>query len=109
MNEIISPDTVRNTETETADPQLQKPPMFRILMLNDDFTPMDFVIHVLISLFQKSEEVANQLMLQVHNQGSALCGIYSRDIAESKIRLVENASRTDGHPLRCIMEIDNGS
>jgi len=104
MEEITIPDSVRNPEVETAEPQLQPPAMFRILMLNDDFTPMDFVVDVLIRFFHKSEDTAHQLMLQVHHEGRALCGIYPRDIAETKIQQVETASRTGGHPLRCMME-----
>jgi len=106
MTEITIPDSVRNPETETAEPQLQPPPMFRILMLNDDFTPMDFVVDVLVRFFHKSEETANQLMLQIHLEGRAMCGIYPRDIAETKLQQVETASRTSGHPLRCVMERD---
>jgi len=106
MSETITPDTVRNPETETAEPQLQPPPMFRILMLNDDFTPMNFVVDALIRFFHKSEATANRLMLEVHQKGRALCGIYPRDIAETKLQQVETASRTSGHPLRCIIERD---
>jgi len=106
MIETMIPDALRNPETETAKPQLQPPPMFRILMLNDDFTPMHFVVDVLVRFFHKSEETANRLMLQVHLEGRAMCGIYTRDIAETRLQQVETASRTSGHPLRCIMEPD---
>jgi len=78
--------------------------MFQVIMLNDDFTPMEFVIEILMQHFHKSAEVASQLMLQVHFQGSALCGIYPLDIAESKRHKVESASRQAGHPLRCVTE-----
>jgi len=108
MSEILTPDRVRKHEVETDEPQLQRPPMFRIIMLNDDFTPMEFVVEILISLFHKSPGIAAQLMLQVHEQGSAVCGIYPRDIAETKLQQVENASSNEGHPLRCVMEKDPG-
>ncbi len=108
MSEILTPDRVRKHEVEADEPQLQRPPMFRIIMLNDDYTPMEFVVDILISLFHKSQEIAAQLMLQVHKQGSAVCGVYPRDIAETKLQQVENASRNEGHPLRCVMEKDPG-
>jgi len=102
--EIEAPEIVRKPDAETADPQLKPPPMFRVVMLNDDFTPMDFVVDVLVRFFHKSEEEANALMLQIHHEGSAICGIFPRDIAETKRQQVETASRTSGHPLRCIVE-----
>jgi ATP-dependent Clp protease adaptor protein ClpS len=106
MSEILTPDIVRKPEAEADEPQLQRPPMFRVIMLNDDYTPMEFVIDVLVRLFHKSPETANQLMLQVHNHGSAVCGVYPYDIAESKMSRVEIISRNQGHPLRCMMEQD---
>ncbi len=108
MSDILTPDRVHKPEAETGEPQLQRPPMFRIIMLNDDFTPMDFVIDILIRLFHKTPETASQLMLQVHMQGSAVCGIYPRDIAETKLQQVENAGRNEGYPLKCVMEKDPG-
>jgi len=107
MSQIETPEIVRKAATETAEPQLQRPPMYRVVMLNDDFTPMDFVIDVLVRFFHKSENVANTLMLQIHNEGSARCGLFTRDLAETKVQQVETASRTSGHPLRCIMEVDS--
>jgi len=106
MNDILTPDRVRKPAVETGEPQLQRPPMFRIVMLNDDYTPMEFVVDILVRLFHKSQDIAAQLMLQVHQQGSAICGVYPRDIAETKLQQVENASRDQGHPLKCIMEKD---
>lgn len=73
-------------------------------MLNDDFTPMDFVVEMLMLHFQKTIAEATDIMLKIHNQGKGLCGIYPRDIAESKTHVVENTSRREGHPLRCVME-----
>ncbi|HKI60787.1 MAG TPA: ATP-dependent Clp protease adapter ClpS [Mariprofundaceae bacterium] len=106
MSEILTPDHVRKHAVETGEPQLQRPPMFRIIMLNDDYTPMEFVVDILIRLFHKSPDTAAQLMLQVHQKGSAVCGVYPRDIAETKLQQVENASREQGHPLKCIIEKD---
>ena len=106
MSEILTPDIVRNPEAEADEPQLQRPPMFRVIMLNDDYTPMEFVIDMLVRFFHKSQETASQLMLQVHNQGSAVCGVYPHDVAESKMARVEVMSKDQGHPLRCVMEQD---
>lgn len=106
MSEIEIPEIVRNPEAEVAEPQLQRPPMFRVVMLNDDFTPMEFVVDILIRYFHKSEETANTLMMQIHHKGSAICGLFPRDIAETKIHQVEAASRAGGHPLRCTLECE---
>lgn len=108
MSDILAPDRVRKHEAETGEPQLQRPPMFRIIMLNDDFTPMEFVVELLMRLFHKPAAVAERLMLEVHHHGSAVCGIYPRDIAETKLAQVESASRREGHPLKCVMEKDTG-
>ncbi|MDQ6981874.1 MAG: ATP-dependent Clp protease adapter ClpS [Mariprofundus sp.] len=98
------PEIIRKPEVETAEPQLQPPPLYRVVMLNDDFTPMDFVVDILTRFFHQSETAANKIMLQIHYDGSAICGIFPRDIAETKIQQVDIASHTSGHPLRCIME-----
>lgn len=84
-----------------------KPPkMYKVLLLNDDFTTMDFVIEVLNKFFGKSLEQATQLMLKVHNEGSAVCGVFTKDIAETKVAQVKEFSTQHGHPLRCHMEED---
>ena len=106
MSAIDIPEVVRKAATEVGEPQLQRPPMYRVVMLNDDFTPMDFVIDVLVRFFHKSEETAHGLMMQIHQKGSARCGVFTRDLAETKTQQVETASRTSGHPLRCIIERD---
>jgi len=85
-------------------PVLKEPAMYTVVMLNDDFTPMDFVIEVLSRFFQKSAEEATSIMLAVHHQGRALCGDFPYDIAQSKVQLVRDASRKHGHPLHCTME-----
>ncbi len=104
MSQIETPDLIRKPEAETAEPQLQPPPLYRVVMLNDDFTPMDFVVDILVRFFHQSETTANKNMLQIHYEGSAICGVFPRDIAETKVQQVDIASRTSGHPLRCIME-----
>ena len=80
------------------------PPMFKVLLLNDDFTPMDFVVQVLQQFFAKSREQATQIMLKVHNEGAGLCGIYPRDIAETKVNQVALFAQEHQHPLQCVME-----
>ncbi|MDF0605203.1 ATP-dependent Clp protease adapter ClpS [Neisseriaceae bacterium TC5R-5] len=80
------------------------PPMYKVLLLNDDFTPMDFVIHVLQQFFYMSNEKATQIMLQVHTQGRGVCGIYTKDVAATKVEQVSQFSRAHQHPLQCVME-----
>ena len=82
-----------------------KPPrMYKVILFNDDYTTMDFVIEVLQRFFAMNRERALQIMLEVHNKGSAVCGIYSHDVAESKVAQVAELAKQHGHPLRCGME-----
>jgi ATP-dependent Clp protease adaptor protein ClpS len=82
-----------------------KPPrMYKVILFNDDYTTMDFVIEVLQRYFAMNRERAMQIMLKVHNEGSAVCGIYSLDIAETKVSQVTEFAKQHGHPLRCTME-----
>ncbi len=104
MSRIFLPEQVHKTAAEVTEPQLKRPPMYQVFMLNDDFTPMDFVVEMLMLHFHKSAEEATAIMLKIHRQGKGLCGTYPRDIAESKIHIVEKTSRNQGHPLRCVME-----
>ena len=80
------------------------PPMYRVILMNDDFSPMDFVIHVLQKFFGKNIPEATKIMLQIHHQGSGLCGTYSYEIAETKVYQVNQYSRQNKHPLKCVME-----
>ena len=89
-------------------PGLKRPSMYQVLLLNDDFTPMDFVVDILRQYFHKSESEATHIMLAVHQEGKGLCGVYPREIAESKVMLVRQASRGHGHPLACIMQRETG-
>ncbi|HLF96235.1 MAG TPA: ATP-dependent Clp protease adapter ClpS [Methylococcaceae bacterium] len=90
--------------TQEARPRLKRPPLFRVVLLNDDFTPMDFVVEVLKQFFGMSEEKATQIMLHVHTRGIGVCGVFSRDVAETKVRQVNDYSRQHQHPLLCAMD-----
>ncbi len=89
---------------EQAKPKLGKPPMFQVVLLNDDYTPMDFVVDVLRSFFSMEQERAVQVMLHVHTRGKGVCGVFSREVAETKVTQVNEYSRTHQHPLMCTME-----
>jgi len=80
------------------------PPLFKVLLLNDDYTPMDFVVIVLQTVFSMSREKATQVMLQVHREGMGVCGTYTREVAASKVDQVINLARKHQHPLQCTME-----
>lgn len=85
-------------------PKTKKPNLYRVLLLNDDYTPMDFVIHILERFFQKDLESATRIMLHVHNQGVGECGIYTYEVAETKVSQVMDFARQHQHPLQCVME-----
>jgi ATP-dependent Clp protease adaptor protein ClpS len=87
-----------------TDIEVDEPPMYKVLLLNDDYTTMDFVVEVLVYVFQKPPEEATLIMLNVHRKGVGVCGIYPYEIAETKVNLVENLARENGFPLKCIME-----
>ena len=95
--------TSNNTQTITED-KVKRPSMYEVILLNDDYTPMEFVVDVLIRYFNKDIEQANQIMMHVHRNGKGLCGIYPFDIAETKVMQVMNYSIKNGHPLQCKME-----
>jgi len=82
----------------------KRPPFFKVVMLNDDYTPMDFVIQILTGIFKHSEEDAMTIMMKIHNQGSATCGLFTRDVAETKIDMVIAVARKNDFPLQCAME-----
>lgn len=84
--------------------KVQRPSMYKVILLNDDYTPMDFVIQILERYFNKSVEEAIQIMLQVHNDGAAICGIYTLEVAEAKTTDVMECAHQNGHPLECIIE-----
>jgi len=89
---------------EEAKPKLKRPPLYRVVLLNDDFTPMEFVVDVLQTIFHMDRSKATQIMLHVHTRGKGVCGVYSRDIAETKVDQVNEYSRQHEHPLLCTME-----
>ncbi len=89
-------------ERQTA--RVDPPPMFQVVLLNDDYTPMEFVVLVLQEFFQRDLETATQIMLKIHHEGRGICGVYTHDVASTKVELVLSASRRAGHPLQCTME-----
>lgn len=92
-------------ETITAPKQkLATPSMYKVIMLNDDYTPMDFVVSVLQQFFSKTQEEATDIMLEIHHNGSSICGIFTYEIAETKITQVMDFARQNQHPLQCTLE-----
>ena len=89
---------------EEARPKLKRPPMFKVVLLNDDYTPMEFVVQVLETFFAMSRDKATQVMLHVHTRGVGVCGVFTRDIAETKVSQVTEYARRHQHPLMCTME-----
>jgi ATP-dependent Clp protease adaptor protein ClpS len=83
---------------------VEEPPMYKVMLLNDDYTTMEFVVEILVYVFQKSSEEATRIMLNVHRSGVGVCGVYSLEIAETKVETVETLARENGFPLKCIME-----
>lgn len=82
----------------------KKPAMYRVLLLNDDFTPMEFVVHILERFFSKNREEATEIMFQVHRRGVGICGVYTYEVAETKVSMVMDYARKNEHPLQCTME-----
>jgi ATP-dependent Clp protease adaptor protein ClpS len=82
----------------------QPPQMYQVVMLNDDYTPMEFVVLVLQEFFNKDRESATQIMLKIHLDGKGICGVYSKDVAATKVDQVSEAAHQSGHPLQCLME-----
>jgi ATP-dependent Clp protease adaptor protein ClpS len=91
--------------TATAKPKLRRPPMYKVIILNDDYTPMEFVVHVLERFFGMNREKATQIMLTIHTSGSAVVGIFPRDIAETKSEQVNQYSQENHHPLMSKVEM----
>ncbi|GAB3367472.1 MULTISPECIES: ATP-dependent Clp protease adapter ClpS [Lysobacteraceae] len=89
---------------ETSKPEVARPPLYSVLLLNDDYTPMDFVVEVLMRFFSFNAEKATQIMLHVHTRGRGVCGVFTREVAESKVAQVNEYSRLNQHPLLCTME-----
>lgn len=89
-----------------ARPKTRKPAMYKVLMLNDDYTPMEFVVHVLERFFQKTREEATRIMLHVHRRGVGVCGVFTYEVAETKVTQVMDLARQNQHPLQCTIEKD---
>ncbi|WP_256644900.1 ATP-dependent Clp protease adapter ClpS [Thermomonas paludicola] len=92
------------TVVAPARPDAARPPRYTVLLVNDDYTPMDFVVDVLMQFFSMSLEAATQVMLHVHTRGRGVCGVFTREIAESKVAQVNEYARLNQHPLLCTME-----
>jgi ATP-dependent Clp protease adaptor protein ClpS len=104
---LVPPMAARHQEESVIHAERTKtapPPLYKVLLLNDDFTPMEFVILVLERFFQMGREQATAVMLKVHNEGTGLAGIYPRDVAETKVYQVKDFARNHQHPLQCVME-----
>ncbi len=84
--------------------EVEEPPMYRVILHNDDYTPMEFVVSVLIDIFNKSDQEATQIMLSVHQKGIGVCGVFVFEVAETKVAQVEHLARRQGWPLKCTME-----
>jgi ATP-dependent Clp protease adaptor protein ClpS len=92
------------TAIEEARPKIKRPPLFRVILLNDDYTPMEFVVSVLESVFGLDRTTATRIMLEVHHQGKGICGVYTYEIAETKVAQVMGLAQQHQHPLLCTME-----
>jgi ATP-dependent Clp protease adaptor protein ClpS len=96
--------TREGTLLETKKGKVKPPPLFKVMILNDDYTPMEFVVIVLQTFFALSREKATQIMLKVHREGMGVCGVYPKDIATTKVEQVVSFARKHQHPLQCVME-----
>ena len=85
-------------------PKTKKPSLYKVLILNDDYTPMEFVVHVIMRFFGKSQDDATRIMLHVHNHGVGECGVFTYEVAETKVTQVMDFARKHQHPLQCVME-----
>jgi ATP-dependent Clp protease adaptor protein ClpS len=97
-------DRERGVALEESRPEAQKPPLYQVVILNDDYTPMEFVVSVLETFFSMTRQKATQVMLHVHTRGKGVCGVFTREVAETKVTQVNEFSRSHQHPLLCTME-----
>ncbi len=104
MNDDQYSDSDSGLDVQEARPKLKKPSMYRVVLLNDDYTPMEFVVLVLQKFFGMDAEKATRIMLQVHTQGKGVCGVFTREVAETKVALVDSYAKQNQHPLLCEME-----
>jgi len=104
MSEENEPLREDDLSVQEADPEVKEPPLYRVILLNDDYTPMEFVVEILQTFFRMDREQATQVMLHVHTRGKGVCGVFSRDVAETKVDQVTEYAREHNHPLMCTME-----
>jgi len=102
QNPDLDPD--HGLVTEEARPRVKKPPLYRVILLNDDYTPMEFVVEVLEQVFSMQRTAATRVMLEVHTKGKGVCGVFTYEIAETKVAQVMGMAQRDQHPLLCTME-----
>ena len=100
-NKNIGVGIATKTRTET-----KRPSLYKVLLLNDDYTPMEFVVYILEAIFNKTREEATRIMLHVHNRGVGICGVFTYEVAETKVAQVMDIARRNQHPLQCTMERD---
>ena len=104
MSQHLSDQNDEGVLTELAKPKLKKPPLYKVILLNDDYTPMEFVVFLLSRVFSMGEEKAYQVMMHVHQKGVGVCGVFTREVAETKVEQVMQLALTNEHPLQCRME-----
>jgi ATP-dependent Clp protease adaptor protein ClpS len=113
MNRVTAMSNIRKSDEDGGTgtgvvvktrPKTKKPALYKVLMLNDDYTPMEFVVHVLERFFSKSHQEATQIMLHVHRRGVGVCGVYTFEVAETKVNQVIDYARRHQHPLQCTLE-----
>ena len=103
-NEEQENDSAGGVALEESKPELKKPPLFKVVLLNDDYTPMEFVVMVLQRIFKLPHEQAVQVMLKVHTEGAGVCGVFTAEVAETRVREVLGLASENEHPLQCTME-----
>jgi len=104
MSKDSSIDEDHEIAVKEAQPRVKRPPLFKVLILNDDYTPMEFVVQVLEGFFHMNREKATQVMMHVHTKGMGICGVFTRDVAETKVEQVNEFARSNQHPLLCTLE-----
>lgn len=104
MADDLSHRSDEDVALQEGKPELKRPKMYKVILMNDDYTPMDFVVEILVTFFALSQEKATQIMLHVHTRGRGVCGVFTYEIAETKVAQVNEYSRKQQHPLLCTME-----
>ena len=105
MEEDVGSGSNDELAVQLSEPKLAKPPLYKVVMLNDDYTPMEFVVHVLERFFDMGREKALQIMMIVHTKGAAVCGVYPRDVAETKADTIVEYAKQNDHPLMCQVDL----